>query len=209
MLDLCKTPDDKNRGTSVITVVTGASSIISYGLGSLQLKNLKIFSTNTQGVFYICTIFMIITTIITLATTREEPLISSNIHEEEEEELLPKQSYIRQFWNGIRYMKSPVIKIMFAYYFTSMAATPIMYFFTDFVGEDVYHGNPDPKSPTYLQYEKGVRVGSLGLAISNLVQLFYSVFLPTIHRKIGIKQNFFLCSTCLYYCAGSPFFHFF
>ena len=67
----------------------------------MQLKNLKIFSSNTQGVFYISVVFMIITTIITLVTTKEEIYIPQTFEDENEEK--KKTNLMYQCWLGIRF----------------------------------------------------------------------------------------------------------
>ena len=154
MLDMCKNKESVNRGTSVITATSAAASLVAYGLGFLRLDELKIFSSNEQGLFYICIVLMVITTVITLATTKETS--APSVLSEEKEE---KVSAVRQFVNGIVYMKMPVIRIMLLYFFASAAASPLNFFFSnsfltnspiyfsnclpkaDYVGEDVYHGS--------------------------------------------------------------------
>ena len=44
---------------------------------------------------------------------------------------------------GIANTTWPVRWILIVYFFSSAAMTPELFFLTDFVGEDVYGGNPD------------------------------------------------------------------
>lgn len=58
-------------------------------------------------------------------------------------------------------------------------------YFTDFVGEAVFGGNPKEGSPTYLIYEEGVRFGCWGLCIFSLTCSIYSMFSEILIKKVG------------------------
>ena len=134
------------------------------------------------------------------------------------EELLISESkkkqhcyYLKLFWESV----TGVIK--FAYYmsynmwllclmlmFALAADFAFVYGFTTFVGVAVYEG--DPSSPedslSYQSYTKGVRMGSLGLAIATLCASLISPVLDYITRWIRLK-TVFLIILALFVCALS------
>lgn len=58
-------------------------------------------------------------------------------------------------------------------------------YFTDFVGEAVFHGNPSQESPMYSLYEEGVRFGCWGLCIFSFTCSIYSMFSEILIKKVG------------------------
>lgn len=58
-------------------------------------------------------------------------------------------------------------------------------YFTDFVGEAVFHGNPKPGSAEYNLYEEGVRFGCWGLCIFSFTCSVYSMFSEWLIKKVG------------------------
>lgn len=71
--------------------------------------------------------------------------------------------------------------------FCWMAHVCYSLYFTDFVGEAVFFG--DPKAPEgtdeYLRYEEGVRFGCWGMAMYSLSCACYSVIIEKLIRKFG------------------------
>uniref|UniRef100_H0WZX3 Solute carrier family 45 member 2 n=1 Tax=Otolemur garnettii TaxID=30611 RepID=H0WZX3_OTOGA len=69
-----------------------------------------------------------------------------------------------------------------------------MLFFTDFMGQIVYHGDPYSahNSTEFLIYERGVEVGCWGLCINSVFSSFYSYFQKALGSYIGLKGLYFL-----------------
>lgn len=76
-------------------------------------------------------------------------------------------------------------------------------FISEWVAEDVFGGDSqaDPKSDEYKAFDEGVRFGSLGLAYSALVTLFFSFMIPYFVSYLGERGVlaagqvvFFLCT---------------
>ncbi|XP_027724939.1 membrane-associated transporter protein isoform X3 [Vombatus ursinus] len=64
-----------------------------------------------------------------------------------------------------------------------------MLFFTDFMGQIVYHGDPyAPRNSTsFLIYERGVEVGCWGLCINSVFSSLYSYFQKVLLSYVGLK----------------------
>ncbi|XP_011354765.1 membrane-associated transporter protein isoform X1 [Pteropus vampyrus] len=69
-----------------------------------------------------------------------------------------------------------------------------MLFFTDFMGQIVYHGDPYSahNSTEFLIYERGVEVGCWGLCINSLFSSLYSHFQKALVSYIGLKGLYFM-----------------
>ncbi|KAG7499489.1 membrane-associated transporter protein [Solea senegalensis] len=69
-----------------------------------------------------------------------------------------------------------------------------MLFFTDFMGQIVYKGNPyaEHNSTAYLTYERGVEVGCWGLCINAVSSALYSYVQRFLLQYIGLKGLYFV-----------------
>ncbi|XP_071751146.1 membrane-associated transporter protein [Centroberyx gerrardi] len=69
-----------------------------------------------------------------------------------------------------------------------------MLFFTDFMGQIVYKGNPyaDHNSTAYITYERGVEVGCWGLCINAVSSALYSYVQRFLLPYIGLKGLYFM-----------------
>ncbi|KAM9734823.1 membrane-associated transporter protein [Menidia menidia] len=69
-----------------------------------------------------------------------------------------------------------------------------MLFFTDFMGQIVYRGNPyaDHNSTAYATYERGVEVGCWGLCINAVSSALYSYVQRFLLPYIGLKGLYFM-----------------
>ncbi|XP_034403220.1 membrane-associated transporter protein [Cyclopterus lumpus] len=69
-----------------------------------------------------------------------------------------------------------------------------MLFFTDFMGQIVYKGNPysDHNSTAYATYERGVEVGCWGLCINAVSSALYSYVQRFLLPYIGLKGLYFV-----------------
>ncbi|EHB09293.1 Membrane-associated transporter protein [Heterocephalus glaber] len=69
-----------------------------------------------------------------------------------------------------------------------------MLFFTDFMGQIVYRGDPYSahNSTEFLIYERGVEVGCWGLCINSVFSSLYSYFQKALVPYIGLKGLYFM-----------------
>ncbi|XP_060916756.1 membrane-associated transporter protein isoform X1 [Labrus mixtus] len=69
-----------------------------------------------------------------------------------------------------------------------------MLFFTDFMGQIVYKGNPyaDHNSAAYATYERGVEIGCWGLCINAVSSALYSYVQRFLLQYIGLKGLYFM-----------------
>lgn len=65
-------------------------------------------------------------------------------------------------------------------------------FFTDFVGQAVYEGNPNAEENSYLRarYDEGVRMGSWGLLFHCITSALYAFFVENLVERYGIRRTY-------------------
>ncbi|NXC31509.1 S45A3 protein, partial [Campylorhamphus procurvoides] len=70
-----------------------------------------------------------------------------------------------------------------------MALMTFMLFYTDFVGEGLYHGVPRAKPGTDARrhYDEGVRMGSLGLFLQCITSIFFSTIMDRLVKHFGTR----------------------
>ncbi|NXN86242.1 S45A3 protein, partial [Bombycilla garrulus] len=70
-----------------------------------------------------------------------------------------------------------------------MALMTFMLFYTDFVGEGLYHGVPRarPGSEARRRYDEGVRMGSLGLFLQCITSIFFSTIMDRLVKHFGTR----------------------
>ncbi|NXQ62006.1 S45A3 protein, partial [Anthoscopus minutus] len=70
-----------------------------------------------------------------------------------------------------------------------MALMTFMLFYTDFVGEGLYHGVPRAKLGTEARrrYDEGVRMGSLGLFLQCITSIFFSTIMDWLVKHFGTR----------------------
>ncbi|XP_069133435.1 solute carrier family 45 member 3-like [Argopecten irradians] len=72
-------------------------------------------------------------------------------------------------------------------------------FFTDFVGQAVYQGNPNAPENSYLRnrYDEGVRMGSWGLLFHCITSTSYAFFIESLVEKYGTRRTY-LSGMCIF-----------
>ncbi|KAM9369474.1 solute carrier family 45 member 3 [Phaethornis superciliosus] len=83
-----------------------------------------------------------------------------------------------------------VIRLLFVAELCSwMALMTFMLFYTDFVGEGLYHGVPRAKPGTDARrhYDEGVRMGSLGLFLQCVTSIFFSTIMDRMVKQFGTR----------------------
>ncbi|XP_044143425.1 solute carrier family 45 member 3-like [Bufo gargarizans] len=72
-------------------------------------------------------------------------------------------------------------------------------FYTDFIGEGLYHGVPiaEPGTEARLQYDAGVRMGSLGLFLQSVTSIVFSFSMDYLVKTFGTRIVYLFAVSCL------------
>ncbi|CAL8322372.1 unnamed protein product [Gadus morhua 'NCC'] len=70
-----------------------------------------------------------------------------------------------------------------------VAVMSFILFYTDFVGEGLYQGEPSaaPGTAARLRYDEGIRMGSLGLFLQCATSTFFSLVMSRLVRRLGSR----------------------
>uniref|UniRef100_A0A0A1WQY2 Membrane-associated transporter protein n=1 Tax=Zeugodacus cucurbitae TaxID=28588 RepID=A0A0A1WQY2_ZEUCU len=118
-------------------------------------------------------------------THNEEPISNLNVNN------APTQSVenLSHYLYSIVYMPHSLRMICLTNLFCWMAHVCYSLYFTDFVGEAVYMGDPKAieGSNSQIQYEEGVRFGCWGMAMYSLSCACYSLVIEKLIKKFSAK----------------------
>ncbi|XP_038075410.1 solute carrier family 45 member 3-like [Patiria miniata] len=108
--------------------------------------------------------------------------------------VVPKsyQTYLSDTVHSLRTMPSVLRKLCIVNLLTCMAVMGFKLYFTDYVGEALYHGNPDSplNSLPRQSYENGIRMASLGLLLQSITSAMFSFVLNHLVISYGTISTF-------------------
>ncbi|KAL1513016.1 hypothetical protein ABEB36_002502 [Hypothenemus hampei] len=109
---------------------------------------------------------------------------------------------LRAYLQSIIYMPHSIRILCLTNLFCWMAHVCYSLYFTDFVGEAVFNGNPTapPGSDLREQYESGVRFGCWGMSMYSLSCACYSTIIEKLIAKLGARKVY--VGGLLTYSAG-------
>ncbi|XP_037954089.1 proton-associated sugar transporter A [Teleopsis dalmanni] len=130
--------------------------------------------------------------------------ISSDVHEQPESCALQSNTdqSLTNYLQSILYMPHSLRMICLTNLFCWMAHVCYSLYFTDFVGEAVFNGNPRAikGSIEQIRYEEGVRFGCWGMAMYSLSCAIYSVLIEELIKRFRVKKVY--VGGLLFYCVG-------
>ncbi|KAM4810322.1 membrane-associated transporter protein [Rhinophrynus dorsalis] len=130
-------------------------------------------------------------------TTKERVRSLSQMEEndtKDTEEQVQKRMTIRSLIKALSTMPAHYRYLCVSHLIGWTAFLSNMLFFTDFMGQIVYNGNPyaEHNSTAYLIYERGVEVGCWGMCINAISSSLYSYVQKALLPFIGLKGLYFV-----------------
>lgn len=140
---------------------------------------------NLKSAFLLDIIFIIITTFISISAAQEVPLRSRDrttaISEGSEQSSHAQEAFFWELFGTLRYLPGSVWVILSVTALTWIGWFPYLLFDTDWMGREVYGGDPDEGQ----LYHKGVSMGAFGLMMQSVVLGITSVLMEKLCRKLG------------------------
>ncbi|XP_040194052.1 membrane-associated transporter protein [Rana temporaria] len=126
-----------------------------------------------------------------------EPKLTSLPHiddDEEEDPKVQKRMTLKSLIHALLTMPPHYRYLCISHLIGWTAFLSNMLFFTDYMGQIVYHGNPyaPHNSTAYLIYERGVEVGCWGMCINAISSSLYSYLQKALLPYIGLKGLYFV-----------------
>ncbi|XP_061339188.1 sucrose transport protein SUC4-like isoform X2 [Gastrolobium bilobum] len=139
---------------------------------------------NLKSAFFLDIAFIAVTTYISITAAHEVPLNSSGAAHAEEgagESGSAEEAFMWELFGTFRYFSTPIWIILSVTALTWIGWFPFILFDTDWMGREIYGGDPN----VGLTYDAGVRMGALGLLLNSVVLGITSLLMERLCRKRG------------------------
>lgn len=220
-------PKQQELGNSILSLWLALGNITGYIAGWIEWNHFITF-TRTNAChsacedlrisFVISIIFLSVTVVITLIAAKEKPLdeVDSELSHEkqppspttgEEPVSVKKTNPVTNILRILIKMPKPMLRVCLVQFFSWSGWFTFLIYGTDWMAENVFHGNPHENHPAYKLYVEGVRWGSFGLAGFAFVSLIFSPIVPILTKQFGSKVVFFFGNIVLSLALFLPLFH--
>ncbi|CAD5124268.1 DgyrCDS12562 [Dimorphilus gyrociliatus] len=135
---------------------------------------------------------------ISIYITKEQTKEENDEENTTNTEYLPSEVTIKVYLKSIIQMPRSMIILCLTNLFCWMSLVCYSLYFTDFVGQTVYGGDPSAEegSEKRIKYENGVRMGSLGMSLYSISCSFYSLIIEKLVKKFS--KIFFLSKVIIF-----------
>lgn len=111
--------------------------------------------------------------------------VVGNEDDEEDEDEPESEALFWELFGALRDLPKPMWYILFVTALTWVAWFPFLLFDTDWMGREVYGGNPSDTGIASKLYYDGVHMGALGLLLNSVVLGLSSLAIEFVCRKLG------------------------
>lgn len=151
----------------------------------------NVFCANLKSCFFFSILLLLSLSIFALIYVEDSPVTKPVVDDEDGHVQI---TCFGQIYTALRELKKPMWMLMIVTAINWIGWFPFFLFDTDWMGREVYGGDAGEKA-----YDKGVRVGALGLMLQAVVLGFMSLAVEPLGKMIGgVKRlwgivNFILC----------------
>ncbi|KAK1695352.1 hypothetical protein QYE76_012049 [Lolium multiflorum] len=146
---------------------------------------------NIKGSCIASVVYIVITMALTMAFADEQPIEKKDVD----------TSHVQSFSNPFKCLKnmSPSTTQLFILTGLSwLALYPFFIYNTDWMGREIYHGNPRGSREELHMYTNGFRQGCIGLILSVIARTVTTAFIPKLCHKLTARtvwalSNFLMC----------------
>ncbi|KAJ1381682.1 MFS transporter superfamily [Sesbania bispinosa] len=139
---------------------------------------------NLKSAFFLDVAFIVVTTYVSIMAANEVPLNSSEVAHAGEgagESSSAEEAFMWELFGTFKYFTTPIWIILSVTALTWIGWFPFILFDTDWMGREIYGGDPNGG----LTYDAGVRMGALGLMLNSVVLGVTSLLMERLCRKRG------------------------
>ncbi|GMH27602.1 hypothetical protein Nepgr_029445 [Nepenthes gracilis] len=104
---------------------------------------------------------------------------------------------------SLRHLPPAMHSVLLVTILTWMSWFPFFLFDTDWMGREVYHGDPTGDVSEVKAYDQGVREGAFGLLLNSVVLGFGSFLIEPMCRKMGARLVWALSNFIVFICMAS------
>ncbi|KAI1280918.1 Membrane-associated transporter protein [Halotydeus destructor] len=208
-------PEDHATGLTMFTIMAGLGGAVGYLIGAAPWDRVplvsQIFHGQVSTVFTMVAFIFVGCLVLTLTSFPERcgNSLCGNINGSDYEMLKENESVslkitaseiesnvdFKRYLQSVLTMPPSMRMLCLTNLFSWMSLVCYSLYFTDFVGQSVFHGNPDEISRDYEQYSTGVRFGSFAMAIYSLSCAIYSYNIKELIQVFGTNAIWTLTLT--------------
>lgn len=171
---------------NVLGYATGAYSGLYKIFAFTITSRCSVNCANLKAAFYIDIVFTVLTTYICISAGQEQPLISSHEYtrvpgDDSESSSHVRETFLLEMFKTLRFLPAAVWMILLLTSLTMIGWYPFFFYNTDWMGRDIYGGNPNEGE----NYSNGVRMGAFGLLLNSIVVGVTSVLTQKLCQKWG------------------------
>lgn len=104
---------------------------------------------------------------------------------------------------SLRHLPPAMHSVLIVTALTWVSWFPFLLFDTDWMGREVYHGNPTGSASEVKAYDQGVREGAVGLLLNSVVLGVGSFLIEPMCRRMGTKVVWALSNYIVFFCMAS------
>ena len=176
-----------------IGVFTGVGNLVGGMLAAVKLSVIvPLFSRDTQALFVAAAIILVITVTASVVATPEIPLISNGYERIDMRVEPPEAPSWRGFLDSLRGIPRPFWQVFSVQLCTWCGFFTLFVYVNTWVGRDIYGGDGSAAAGSHSReiFERGVRLGGKGNALTAFMTLGYSLLLPKILARFGVLKTY-------------------
>uniref|UniRef100_A0A8C5LU74 Solute carrier family 45 member 2 n=1 Tax=Leptobrachium leishanense TaxID=445787 RepID=A0A8C5LU74_9ANUR len=223
LFDVCS-HEDKERGLHYHALFTGLGGALGYLTGAIDWESAfqgRMVVSEFQVIYFFAASVFLALLVIHLCSIPEVPLEDDNVErhsllkhdslkaygsmdkpqngilktqEKDTDKEVQKRMTLKSLFKALVTMPPHYRYLCVSHLIGWTAFLSNMLFFTDFMGQIVYHGNPyaPHNSTAYMIYERGVEIGCWGMCINAISSSLYSYLQKALLPYIGLKGLYFV-----------------
>ncbi|XP_021887838.1 sucrose transport protein SUC3 isoform X2 [Carica papaya] len=110
---------------------------------------------------------------------------------------------IVNFLTSLRHLPPAMHPVLIVMAFSWLSWFPFFLFDTDWMGREVYHGDPKGNSSEVKLYDQGVREGAFGLLLNSVVLGISSFFIEPMCQRLGARVVWAISNFIVFACMAS------
>ncbi|OAY80848.1 Sucrose transport protein SUT1 [Ananas comosus] len=142
---------------------------------------------NLKGAFFIAVILLIFSMSVTMIFAREVPLPPRNSGKADEEDGDGERMNFFAVFKAFKNLPPGMVSVLLVTGLTWLSWFPFILYDTDWMGREVYHGDPKGSPAEVAAYDRGVREGAFGLLLNSIVLGLSSFLIEPLCRKFTAK----------------------
>lgn len=148
---------------------------------------------NLKGAFFVAVIFLFFCLMVTLIFAQEVPFTGSDNPDE-------KKTGFMDVFKSFNNLPPGMASVLFVTAVTWVAWFPYILYNTDWMGREIFHGDPSGTRAQMDAYDRGVRAGAFGLLLNSILLAISSLQIDALCRRLTAKLVWVIGNFTLFLC---------